>query len=118
MKRLFYLLLLGLFGVGAYLLGLLWPPDQVVASLFLGSGFGACITRFRSSLSWSLLARFVGCFGMLFVGSSALFGSGFAVCLIFEFLSFFGFVVGGKAIPAVASAGCLTATLLGELCGR
>ena len=38
------------------------------------------------------------------MGSSALFGSGFAVYLIFEFLSFFGFVVGGQAIPAVASA--------------
>lgn len=34
MKRLVWLLLLGLFGVGSYLLGLLWPPDQVVAALF------------------------------------------------------------------------------------
>ena len=47
---------------------------------------------------------------MLFVGSSALSGSGFAVCLIFEFLSFFGFVGGGQAIPCGCVGGGLTAT--------
>ena len=53
---------------------------------------------------------------MLFVRSSALSGSGSAICLIFEFLSFFGFVVGGKAIPAVASAGGLTESKGGGQC--
>lgn len=33
---------------------------------------------------------------MLFVGSSALFGSGFAICLIFEFLSFLALSLAGK----------------------
>ena len=36
------------------------------------------------------------------------------VCLIFEFLSFFGFVVGGQAIPAVAPAGGLTESKGGD----
>lgn len=33
---------------------------------------------------------------MLFVGSSALFGSGFAICLIFEFLSFLALSLAGS----------------------
>ena len=55
MKRLLWLLLLGLFGVGAYLLGLLWPPDQVVASLFGRSGFGVLFADAKAWI-WSSLA--------------------------------------------------------------
>ena len=55
MKRLVWLLFLGLFGVGAYLLGLLWPPDQVVASLFGRSGLGVLLADAKAWI-WSSLA--------------------------------------------------------------
>lgn len=64
MKRLFYLLLLGLFGVGAYLLGLLWPPDQVVASLFLGSGFGVLFADAKAWICSSLAVVWVWFWGV------------------------------------------------------
>lgn len=61
MKRLFWLLLLGLFGVGANLLGLLWPPDQVVASLFGRSSFGVL---FADAKAW-IWSSFGGCLGLV-----------------------------------------------------
>lgn len=61
MKRLLWLLLLGLFGVGAYLLGLVWPPDQVVASLFGRSGLGVLLADAKAWI-WSSLVVVWGWF--------------------------------------------------------